>query len=101
MKSEYLHYQYQGLLADAFSAVLVVESASPISAPHQGFAGVLQEVYASPESVARELSNLSNSSAAGPDRLQSHLLKACSAALSLPSYFLFVRYIEERVLSDR
>ena len=40
----------------------------------------------SPESNGQGLSSLSSSFAAGPDGLHLHLLKACSAARSLPFY---------------
>ena len=87
------------LLANAFSAVFV-EGAPPVAAQHQSFAGVLDEVFVSPENVVKVLSALSSFSAAGPDGLHPHLLKACSAALSLPLYFLFERSLDKEVLSN-
>ena len=74
------------LLADAFSAVFP-EGAPPVPAQHLRFAGVLDDVYLSPGSVARVLTGL-NSSAAGIDGLHPHLLRAWSAALSLAVYNL-------------
>ena len=65
------------LLANAFSAVFV-ENAHPVAAQHQSFAGVLDEVFVSPESV-KVLSALNSSSAASPDGLHPHLLKVCFA----------------------
>ena len=44
------------LLADAFSAVFV-QIGSLVSAQHQSFAGALDEMYVSPESVTRVLSS--------------------------------------------
>ena len=82
------------LLANAFSAVFV-EGAPPVAAKHQSFAGVLDEVYMSPESVVKVLSALNSCSAAGTDGLPHHLLKACSADLYLPFYFLFERSLDE------
>ena len=85
------------LPADAFSAVFV-ESAPPVPAQHQRFAGVLDEVYLSSGSIARVLTGLNSSSAAGPDGLHPHLLRVCSAAFSLPFYILFVTSLHEGVL---
>ena len=53
--------------------------------------GGLNKVYVSPENVVKVLSGLNSSSAAGPDGLHTHLLKACSVALSLPFHLLFER----------
>ena len=58
---------------------------------------MLDEIYLSPGSVASVLIDL-NTSAAGPDGLHPHLLRACSAALSLPLYILFERSLQEGVL---
>ena len=52
------------LFAYAFSAVFV-EGALPVPAQHQSFAGVLDEIYATPRFVTRVLSSL-NSSVAVP-----------------------------------
>ena len=41
------------------------------------------------------LSGLNSSSAAGSDGIHPHMLKACSDALSLPFYLLFVRSLSE------
>ena len=60
---------------------------------------MLEEVFVSPESV-KVLSALNSSSVAGPDDLHSHLLKARSAALSLPFYFLLERFIDEGILPN-
>ena len=64
------------LLAHAFSLVFV--EGAPFSAQHQSFAGKLNEVALSTEIVVRVLAELNSSSAAGPDGLHPHLLKACS-----------------------
>ena len=71
------------LLANAFSAVFV-EGTPPVAAQHQSFAGMLDEVYVTPENVVKILSGLNSSSAVSLDGLHPHLLKACSAALSFP-----------------
>ena len=85
------------LLADALSGV-IVEDAPPVCVQHQNFADVLDEVHVSPESVSRALSSLNSPSATDSDGLHPHLLKACFAAVSLPFYLLFVRFLEEEVL---
>ena len=59
---------------------------------------MLEEVYSSSGSVARVLTDLNSSSAAGPDGLHPHLLRARSAALSLSFYILFVRSLQDGVL---
>ena len=64
---------------------------------HQSIPGKLDEIASSPEKV-KILSEVNSSSAAGPDGLHPHLLKACSDALSLPLYLLFVRCLDEGVL---
>ena len=63
-------------LANAFSAVFV-EGAPLVATQHQSFAGVLDEMFVSPESVIKVLSALSSSSDLGPDGLHPHLLNAC------------------------
>ena len=75
------------LLDNAFSVEFVVGTPF-ITVQHQTFAGVLDEVHKSPENIIKVLSGLNSSSAAGPGGLHPHLLKACSAALSLPFYLL-------------
>ena len=87
------------VLANAFSTVFV-EDAPPVAAQHQSFAGVLDKVYATSENVVKVLSGLNSSSAAGPDGLHPHLLKACSGALSLPFYLLFERSLDEGALPN-
>ena len=84
------------LLTEAFYAVFV--QVPPVSAQHHSFNGRLEEVYGSPESVVNVSSSLNSSSAAVPDGVHPHLLKACSAALSLPFYLLIVRSLDEEVL---
>ena len=84
------------LLAHAFSLVLV--EGAPFFAQHHSFRGKLDKVASSPEIVVKVLSELKSSSALDPDGLHPHLLKACSDALSLPLYFLFVRSLNEFVL---
>ena len=81
-----------------FFFLVFVEGALSFSAPHQSFAGKLEEVALSPEIVVKVLSELNSSSAAGPDGLHPHLLKACSDALCLPLYLLFVRSLDEGML---
>ena len=49
--------------------------------------------------VAGLLSGLNSLSSADPDDLYPHMLKACSDALSLPLYLLFVRSLRKRVLT--
>ena len=73
------------LLADAFSPVLV-ERALPFLLSIRTLL-VCWMRFVSPGSVARALSGLNSSSADGPEVLHPHLLKACSAALSLPFAF--------------
>ena len=63
-----------------------VEGASLFPAQHNSFAGKWDEV-ALPLEI-KVLSEL-NSTAADPDDLHPHLLKACSRALSLLLYLLF------------
>ena len=77
------------LLVNALFAVFV-EGAPLIAAEHQSIAGVFNEVYASPENV-KVLSRLKRDSVASSKGLHPHLLKACSAALSLSFYLLFER----------
>ena len=77
---------------------MVFVEGAPFSAPHQSFAGKLNEVALSTETVVKVLSELNSSSAAGPDGLHPHLLKACSDALSLPLYLPFVRSQDEGVM---
>ena len=82
------------MLADEFSSVFV-EGVHPISAQHQILAACLEEVYVSFENVVKVLFSLNSSSASGPDGLHPHLMKAKSAALSLPIYFLAVRSLNK------
>ena len=51
--------------------------------------------------VAGVLSGLNSSSAAGPDVLHPHMLKACLDALSLPLYLLFIRSLSKVELPTR
>ena len=83
------------LLADAFSAVFV-PGIPPNAAEHQVCIGVLDDVFLSP--VAGHLSGLNGSSDAGPDGIHLYMLRACSEALTLPLYLLFVRSLNEGVL---
>ena len=81
------------MLADAFSLVFV-KSVPHSSAQHQNFAGELNEVVLSSE-IAKFLSELNSFSAADPDGLRPHLLKAYFDALSLASYLLNTKSLDE------
>ena len=82
---------------DSFSSVFV-RSTPVISGEHQRFGGVMGDVVVSPDLIAKVLSNLDGSSAAGPDGLHPHLLKACSVALLWPLFLLFFKSFEEGML---
>ena len=86
------------LLVNAFSAVFV-EGAPDIAAQYQSFSGVLDEVYVSPECcygfVCFEYFFCRWSRWLHP-----HLLKACSAALSLPFSLLLKKFLDKGVLPN-
>ena len=82
------------LLAHSFSAVFVTET---LQNP-QRFGGLLEGVLLSPVPVARVLSKLDFSSAAGPNGLHPCLLKCCNVALSWPLCLLYVKSLDEGLL---
>ena len=52
------------------------------------------------DNVVTVLSGVNSSFATGPDSLHPHLLKACSAARSLPFCLLFGKALDEEVLPN-
>lgn len=86
------------LLVNVFSEVFV-HGVPAYVIEHQVYDGVFGDVDLSLAVVAGLLSCFNGSSAAGPDGLHPHMLKACSDSLSLTLYFLFVRSFHEGVLS--
>ena len=98
------------LLAASFSAVFVTETlqnsvscicnrdSSKFSNP-QRFGGMLEEVLLSPVAVAGLLLKF-DSSASGPNGLHPCLLKGCNVALSWPLYLLYVKSLDEGLLSS-
>ena len=81
----------------SYSSVFV-RSTPVISAEHQRFGGVMEDVVVSLDLIAKVLCNLDSSSAAGPDGLHPHLLKACSVPLSWPLFLLFSKSFDEGML---
>lgn len=61
---------------------------------HQVYVRVFDNVDLSPAIIA----GLNGNSAASPDSLQPHMLKACTDALAFPLYLLLVRSLNEGVL---
>ena len=81
------------LLVDDFSSVFI--SGIPPDAEHQFCVGVMDDVLSS---VAGRLTELNGSSPAGLEGLYPYMIRACSKALSLPLYLLFVCSLNEGVL---